>query len=270
MTTSRKAWLAALLVPVVVVGGLTGAVVANAESVSQVRVAQSHYADAWEQAVAVHEHAESALRDAAALALRADQLLYTATTYQSLAHLNPESLAALVPLVEALESALAVEGPVSPPLPAQLDSRVVAELDAETDALRAWNESVEAERAAAPVSGVPDALVDLDSALRAVADGVAASGDSLLASKVGASAETRVALSDAMAAVAASITDGGSTFASVWARAGRTIGLWSRPMAACSAPPTRPKENMPVSTEPASQRRLTRRRSGGPLPMLRV
>ena len=37
------------------------------------------------------------------------------------------------------------------------------------------------------------------------------------------------------------------------------------PTAACSARQTRPAEKRPVSTEPASQRRLTRRRSGGPL-----
>ena len=47
LPTSRQAWLAVLLIPAVVVGGLTGAVVANAESVSQVRVAQADYAGAW-------------------------------------------------------------------------------------------------------------------------------------------------------------------------------------------------------------------------------
>ena len=39
----------------------------------------------------------------------------------------------------------------------------------------------------------------------------------------------------------------------------------SRPIAACSAPPTRTKEKTPVSTEPASQRSDTTPPSGGPL-----
>ena len=219
MTASRQAWLAALLVPAVMICGLNGAVVANAESVSQVRVAQAKYADAWDHAVAVHERADSALRDAASLALRADQLLYTAHTYQSLAHLDADSLAALVPLVEELESALAVELPADPALPAQLQSASPADLVAETDELQEWANSVESDWAAVPPSDVPDALEALDSGLHAVARDVATVGAALLASKGGASAETRAALTDAIEAVADSVAEGSSTFAAVTAYA---------------------------------------------------
>lgn len=215
MTASRQAWLAALLVPVVVVCGLTGAVVANAESVSQVRVAQAHYADAWDQAVAVHERAESALRDAASLALRADQLLYTAQTYQGLAHLDADSLSALTPLVEALDSGLAVELPTQTALPAQLSSSSPAELAAETDVLARWADALETDWAAVPPSAVPAALQALEAGLHEVASAVATAGATLLASKGGASAETRAALTVAMAAVADSIADGRPTFAAV-------------------------------------------------------
>ena len=215
MTASRQAWLAALLVPAVMICGLTGAVVANAESVSQVRVAQAKYADAWDQAVSVHERADSALRDAASLALRADQLLYTAHTYQSLAHLDADSLAALIPLVEALESALAVELPADPALPAQLQSASPADLAAETDELKEWTDSVGSDWAAVPPSDVPETLEALDSGLHAVARDVATVGAALLASKGGASAETRAALTDALEAVAESIADDGPTFAAV-------------------------------------------------------
>lgn len=215
MATSRRAWLAALIVPAVIVTGFTGVVVANAESVSQVRVAQAEYTDAWDHAVTVHERAESALRDAAALALRADRLLYTATTYQGLAHLNPESLAALTPLVAALETALAVELPPSRDLPAPLDSTLPTALVDEAGALRAWADDVAVEWSSVPASTVPDAIQQLESGLELVVAGIAPHGEALLASKAGASAESRTALSDAMAVVAASIADGGATFAAV-------------------------------------------------------
>ena len=39
MSRARFAWLAALIAPVIVIGGLTGALVAHAERSSQVRVA---------------------------------------------------------------------------------------------------------------------------------------------------------------------------------------------------------------------------------------
>ena len=64
--------------------------------------------------------------------------------------------------------------------------------------------------------------------------------------------------------------DGASPNAMPCASAGRTTVYSSRPIAACSAPPTSATEKTPVSTEPASQRRLTRRRSGGPFERLRV
>lgn len=202
----------ALLVPVLVLGGGVAALASTTDDYKAHRVASAEYDHALADAADVRTSASLSLDHYIAIAAEAKVALATGADLQAVGSdlLDATATAALGPLRDSLTAALPDPGPTleaRPPVVNNSDPAVLTDAAAE---LTEWSGDLRDEWAGhdATIAEIDDALHRLRTGIMAVAGSVAARGAGVLDASGSASAETRAALSSAIARVGGHIEDG--------------------------------------------------------------
>ena len=204
--------VATLLVTVLVLGGGVAALASTTTEYEQRRVVAEGYDDALAAAAEARESARLSLDRYLSLAADAKAAVATVASLRAVdsSLLDATTTAALTPLSEALTAALPDPGPTleaRPPVVRDFDLRAFT---AAPDELVAWTDRLRELWLAhdTEFAKIDAAVHKVQVGIMAVAGSIAATGRSVLDASGSASAQTRAALSEAMAHVAAHIEDG--------------------------------------------------------------
>ena len=202
----------ALLVPVLVLGGGVAVLASTTDDYEAHRVASAEYDHALADAADVRTSASLSLDHYIAIAAEAKVALATSADLQAIGSdlLDATATAALGPLRYALTVALPDPGPTLEARPAVVHDSDPAVLTDAAAELTEWSGDLRDEWSGhdATIAEIDDALHRLRTGIMAVAGSVAARGAGVLDASGSASAETRAALSSAIARVGGHIEDG--------------------------------------------------------------